>query len=271
MTRPPTAPLLATVVLLAGLVAGCGSETTADPESGSTEETSAPERPTVGECHDLSSDEVLESADTKDPVDCTKDHTSETVHVGTFKPAAKGEAGELTDDAANRKASEICRGKAASYLGSTEGALPLTRVEVFWFVPALDEVDAGAKWLRCDVVVLERENELMKLPATMKGALKGKQGQQEFGLCGTAPPGDKKFERVVCAEKHAWRATSTIGIGGGTKYPGTKTVRDAGEEECQSQARATQNNSLQFDYGWEWPTKEQWQAGQRYGLCWVPA
>ena len=265
--RSLAAPLLCILVLL---LAGCGSTGTEEPQV--QEQTSAaPERPEVGQCHDLSSEQVLESADTEDPVDCGKDHTSETVHVGTFRPAAQGEPSELTDDAANQQASATCRGEAAQYLGTTEGALQLTQVEVFWFVPTLDEVDAGAKWLRCDVVVLEREDDLMKLPDSMKGALKGQAGLDDYGLCGTSRPGDKKFERVVCSQEHAWRAISTIGIGGGEKYPGTAAVRSAGEEECESQARAAQGNSLEYDYGWEWPTKDQWEAGQRYGLCWVPA
>ena len=28
---------------------------------------------------------------------------------------------------------------------------------------------------------------------------------------------------------------------------------------------------LEFSYGWEWPTRRQWAAGQRYGYCWAPA
>lgn len=268
--RSLAAPLLCTLVLLLGLLAGCASDDAEEPPA--EEETSAaPERPEAGQCHDLTSEEILESADTKKPVDCSEGHTSETVHVGTFKPAAQGEPSELTDDAANQKASATCRGEAAQYLGTTEGALQLTQVEVFWFVPTLEEVDAGATWLRCDVVVLERENVLMKLPQSMKGALKGEAGLEEYGLCGTTRPGDKNFQRVVCSQEHAWRAISTIGIGGGETYPGTAAVRGAGEEECESQARAAQGNSLEYDYGWEWPTKDQWEAGQRYGLCWVPA
>lgn len=267
--RHMVSPLLCAAVLLLGLLAGCGSADTEKPQA--AEETTDPERPEVGQCHDLSAGQVLESADTEEPVDCSKDHTSETVFVGTFKPAAQGEPSELTDDAANQQASATCRGKAAQYLGATEGALQLTQVEVFWFVPTLEEVDAGAKWLRCDVVVLERENDLMQLPESMKGALKGEAGLEEFGLCGTARPGDKNFERVVCSKEHAWRAISTVGIGGSEKYPGTASVRGAGEEECESQARAAQGSSLEYEYGWEWPTKAQWEAGQRYGLCWVPA
>ncbi len=270
MTRPYTAPLMCAVALVAGLLTGCGSEASDEPETEESSTSSTPERPQVGQCHDLSAEEILESADSTAPVDCGDDHTSQTVHVGTFKPAAQGKPAELTDDAANQQAFGTCRSKAARYLGTAEGSLPLTRVEVFWFVPTVEEVDAGAKWLRCDVVVLQRENELMTLPKTMKKALTGK-GQEKYALCGTARPGAKKFARVVCSEDHAWKAISTIGIGGAKKYPGTKAVRSAGEEECQGQARSAQGDSLQFDYGWEWPTKEQWDAGQRYGLCWVPA
>ena len=69
----------------------------------------------------------------------------------------------------------------------------------------------------------------MTLPETMKGALARPAGLERFGLCGTARPGAKGFNRVVCSEKHSWRAISTIPLQGGERYPGTDAARLATE------------------------------------------
>lgn len=267
------APLLFLALALGACSSGDGADSSSDlAASEPTEATSsgtAPVRPQVGECHQLSVDELLGSADTKSPVGCGDQHTSETVHVGTFTAAAAGQPGALTGDKANRVAARTCRTNAASYLGTDPGALRLTRVEVFWFVPTPEEVDAGADWLRCDVVALERGDRLMQLPRSMKDALRTR--SDRYALCGTARPGAKDFERVVCSERHSWRAISTIGVGDGDRYPGPRAARAAGEERCQGEARAAQDGALQYGYGWEWPTKAQWESGQRHGYCWAPA
>ncbi len=270
MTPRMTVALACAALFLAACSGGDGGESPqASPQT--TASSQPPERPGVGECHQLDVDELLGSADQQPAVACSEKHTTETVHVGTFKAAAADDPKALTGDKANRRAAQTCQKEAASYLGADQRQLRLTRVSVFWFVPLPQEVDAGADWLRCDVVVFERGNDLMQLPRTLKGALSKNAATGRYGLCGSARPGAKDFERVVCSKKHTWRAISTIPISGGKRYPGTKTVRAAGKDTCQSRARAAQGNALQYGYGWEWPTKEQWQAGQRFGYCWAPA
>ena len=271
--RPVVAPLLLALTLGACSPDGSAGDTSDDAAAQPTETTSsstAPVRPQVGECHRLSVDELLGSADTESPVGCRDEHTSETVHVGTFTAAAAGQPGALTGDKANQVAARTCRTNAASYLGTEPGRLWLTRVEIFWFVPTPAQVDAGADWLRCDVVVLERGDRLMALPTSMEDALR-KAGDDRYALCGTARPGAEDFERVVCSERHSWRAISTISVGEGERYPGPQAARSAGEERCQGEARAAQDGALRYDYGWEWPTKAQWESGQRHGYCWAPA
>jgi hypothetical protein len=92
-----------------------------------------------------------------------------------------------------------------------------------------------------------------------------------YGLCGTAAPGARGFERVACARRHTWRAFTTVPLPGGTAYPGTTKVRTAGDDVCKARARARATDALKFRYGWEWPTREQWSTGQHFGYCWVPA
>jgi hypothetical protein len=36
-------------------------------------------------------------------------------------------------------------------------------------------------------------------------------------------------------------------------------------------AAGSADDPLDFTWSQESPTREQWDAGQRYGICWVPA
>ena len=54
------------------------------------------------------------------------------------------------------------------------------------------------------------------------------------------------------------------------KYPGEGAVKSAGDDVCAAAARALASDALDYEWGYEWPTKDQWQAGQTYGRCWSP-
>ena len=47
-------------------------------------------------------------------------------------------------------------------------------------------------------------------------------------------------------------------------------VKGAGQTVCADAARAIASDALDYEWGYEWPTKDQWQAGQTYGRCWSP-
>ena len=53
-------------------------------------------------------------------------------------------------------------------------------------------------------------------------------------------------------------------------YPGLAKVKDAGQDTCADAARAIASDALDYEWGYEWPTKDQWEAGQSYGRCWSP-
>jgi hypothetical protein len=92
-------------------------------------------------------------------------------------------------------------------------------------------------------------------------------------MCGTAQPGTTAFQRVLCGEKHSWRAISVVDLADTAKkggFPGVAVVKDAGQSVCADAARAIASDALDYQWGYEWPTKEQWQAGQTYGRCWSP-
>ena len=56
----------------------------------------------------------------------------------------------------------------------------------------------------------------------------------------------------------------------GTTYPGVLKARAAGQQPCEDAANAVADDPLNYQWGYEWPTAEQWKARQRYGVCWAP-
>ena len=107
-------------------------------------------------------------------------------------------------------------------------------------------------------------------PRRLKGVLGRPDGLATYGLCGTAAPGTPGFQRVICARPHSWRAFDTVGLRGGKAYPGRGAVRTAGDSVCKDLAHSRSGDALKFQYGWEWPSRDQWLGGQHYGFCWAP-
>jgi hypothetical protein len=122
------------------------------------------------------------------------------------------------------------------------------------------------------VVAFAKGDALLELPRPdrLKGLLGRTGALDTYGLCGTAAPATRGFERVICGRPHTWRAISTISLAGGTRYPGAARVRRAGDSGCKDAARSRAEDALKFSYGWEWPTADQWTAGQHFGYCWAP-
>ncbi|MFC6341586.1 hypothetical protein ACFP8W_06325, partial [Nocardioides hankookensis] len=69
---------------------------------------------------------------------------------------------------------------------------------------------------------------------------------------------------------HSWRAVATVPFDG-ERYPGVEKVRSAGDGPCQDAGADAADGDLDYKWGYEWPTAQQWQAGQHYGLCWAPS
>jgi Septum formation len=231
-----------------------------------------PEAPTEGSCYKLSLEEAARPTNEDEPIPCTSEHTARTVHVGEIDSVVEGHALGVDSDHVQDQLSGTCPKELATFLGGTEETRALSRFQAIWFSPTLEEYDAGADWFRCDVGAVGSPEKLLTLPSDQKleGILDRPGALDTYGLCGTAQPGAEGFERVACALNHSWVAISTIPIAGGEKYPGVDAVREAGDEACSEEVRSRNDFVLEYTYGWEWPTLEQWAAGQRYGFCWAP-
>jgi hypothetical protein len=276
-----TAALPAALLVLLASATGCSGDDEKPDEAATTPPTSgtvtAPDRPEVPPappekgCYRLTLDELTEPTNNAEPVRCATEHTSQTIHVGRLRLVYDGHAVAVDSQRVRRQVAEDCPRRLADYVGGSAEQRDLSRFGVVWFSPTLDEADAGARWYRCDLVAFGKGEELYRQKGAVPRGVLGDGGLARFGLCGTAAPGSDGFERVLCSLPHTWRAIATIQLGGGDEYPGEDAVRDDGDSDCQDRVRELEDFALTFTYGWEWPTRAQWRAGQRYGFCWAQA
>ena len=281
--RRALASLVAAVML-----SGCTSGADDDPgaEASSTSATSSrptdepsseavrvPPRPPLGACYRMGLRQATRTTSSARPVPCRQPHTAQTIHVGRLDLSPSGRRLRVDSPAVQRQPAEVCPVQLRRYIGGTTDVRRRSRFEVVWFTPTLGQADRGARWYRCDAVAVLDDERLQRLPLgpRLRDVLTRPGALTTYGLCGTAQPGTPEFRRVACALPHRWEAISTIDLAGGVRYPGTARVRAAGDEACADQVRERSGLALEFSYGWEWPTRAQWAAGQRYGYCWAPS
>ncbi len=273
----------------AALLAGCSGSPTPSADTSPSGPTSAtgtpsaaarstatpavvPRAPRAKACYRLTATQLTKPTNASTPVPCSSRHTAQTIYVGTLDTVVDGHSVAVDSATVQKQLSTTCPRKLAAYVGGSATARDLSRFNVVWYSPTLEQSDQGADWFRCDVIAFAGQDQLASLPGTARlaGVLGSPAALDEFGLCGTSAPGARGFQRVICGRSHSWRAIDTIGLPGGPRYPGTATVRKAGDSDCKDLAQARSDNSLKYRYGWEWPTREQWDRGQRFGYCWVP-
>ncbi len=272
--------LAAAALVLAAALSACSGGTPTTPRSAAptptpsptgTPTTAPPVAPRAGQCYQLSLRAATRPTSARPAVPCGGAHTAQTIHVGRLDTLVDGHLLAVDSDRAQRQLATTCPRELAGFLGGTAERRALSRFQVVWFSPTLAQYDAGARWFRCDVIAFGDAGHLLPLTGRrLRGVLDRPDALATYGLCGTAQPGSPGFERVACGRQHTWVAVSTIPIDGGDRYPGEQAVRDAGDSSCADRVRGANGFPLEFTYGWEWPTREQWAAGQRFGYCWAP-
>lgn len=269
-----TALALGCALLL--LLTGCSGSDEA-PDSGDAPEAAPtasvppkpPRRPKVGDCHRLSWDEALSPAATDTRVACRRKHTAVTFHVGRIERTRAGRPRPVDSARVQQQVARVCPERLPDFLGATPDQVRRSLLRAVWFTPTLEQADAGAAWFRCDVVATGSDETLAKLPRRLRDGFADDALRERFALCATGEPGQKSFTRVPCAATHAWRAVTSVDVSGDT-YPGQAAVEEAMSDACSDAATEAASNPLDVRWSQEGPTRRQWRAGQRHGLCWVP-
>ena len=266
-------------VLLLGVLTGCSggdddkpqvSPTTATPTSHGKPATAAP-RPRTGQCYRLSYDDALAPTATRKPVSCTRDHTGRTFYVGRLSTVVDGHLLAVDSRRVRAQVASECPRRFASYVGGSTEQRRLSMLATAWFSPTLQQSDRGQSWFRCDLIALAGPGRLASLTGGLKKVLDSSRGRERWARCATGKPGTKGSEHVLCSRDDAWHAVSTIEVKAGRKgaWPGEAAAKSAGDR-CEDEVQAVAADPLSFSWGYEWPTRRQWNAGQHYGICWAP-
>ncbi len=236
-----------------------------------TRATEAVRPPRAGACYRLRYSELTDAANDSEAVPCRGRHNAQTIFVGDLDAVVDGRAARIGSSQVQDQMARRCHKSLASYVGGTQEVLALSRFKAIWFTPTATEADAGATWFRCDLVAVAAAESLLNLPRPRKlrDVLDRDSALETYGLCGTSAPGEDGFERVICSRAHSWRAVAITRLKGSAEYPGQAAVRRSGDERCRDVVSQLTGSVDRFQYGWEWPTREQWSRGQHYGFCWA--
>ncbi|MGH3361529.1 MAG: septum formation family protein [Nocardioides sp.] len=261
---PVLRALAVLVVVLGGLLAGCGEEgqgSNADPD-----QVDAVEAPELGACRELTPGDVALASNATETVNCAKGHTAETFAVGQL-PSEFDDAG-YDDEEVGAYAYETCSTKFMAFVGADESAVMRTVVSWAWFRPSEKAWEEGARWYRCDIVGGGDQSEsYVMLPKTAQGLLLRQEDKWMVCVNGPSVTGSVK---IPCSEKHTWRAVTTIKLGEkGDSYPGDRVVEVQTRDYCSDSVGAWLSYPVDYDFGYTWFHEAEWEAGNRRSVCWA--
>ena len=216
------------------------SATAADP---------AYQAPVVGQCFDMNAEELAAAAYVEAPVDCTAVHTSQVIAVVQMPD-------DLTYESAGLElfALESCLPAQRKVLETGQVGLRLTAFNLGYFGPTAEQQAAGARWLRCDLV-LGDSSEPQPLPGRL--AI----GTYPFTTSVSRCLAGRDLRLTVCAEPHTYRATGAIRIPR-SSFPSTKEWKRMGIDRCRPRT-----SSRTYRFGW--PSKVAWEAGDHALVCYT--
>lgn len=269
MTRRTQVALVAASLLALSTLTACDSND--DPASTPSKTVAAApaKAPPVHACYNLDVAAGLELSNGAPRVSCRKRHTSVTVAVGRIKRTSKGKPLPINSAKAQGQIARTCKAKVDTHVGGSTETRRLSRIQAVWFSPTSAQIETGARWFRCDLVIAGDHTHFAALPKKTRGLLSATKSLNKYGTCGTAAPGADTFRRVACSAKHTWRARASITLAAGSKYLAKGAAKKA-DSRCRDIEARRAVTATHLRWSFEWPTKAQWIGGQRHGLCWTP-
>ncbi|HWJ67487.1 MAG TPA: septum formation family protein [Nocardioides sp.] len=223
--------------------------------------------PKNGLCRQLSPEDVAMPANATKAVPCDQEHTAETFAVGTL-PEEFDDAGYDDVDLAHH-AYRTCSTAFATFVGADESLVLRTTISWAWFRPSEKAWDEGARWYRCDVIGGNSASaDYRPLPATAKGMLSGR--PNDSWLSCASGPSVAEGQKVPCSQKHDWRAVTTVKLGDpADTYPGDRVMESRTRSFCATSVKAWLNYPAEFEFGFTFFHKAEWEAGIRRSVCWA--
>jgi hypothetical protein len=283
---PRTRTIVATVAIVAATVslAGCSllplpgqakqPAPTAAPASG---------EPSVGQCWDATDKKAGDWADWEGSAatSCSAKHTLYTYGVVKLTGQlpndwATSATNPALSDAVSAKASAACDAPYQSFLPNLQWNQEL--VQSFFFVPTHAQWAKGARWVRCDVGLLDygtslSGEEFTPLPASISTLTTGVATDPDrYRLCLTTssstakgPLADSTAVIADCRDDPQWQLTTHGDLPGAASaaYPSAKALDQATTALCSA---GLSKGDTYVGYP---PTKAAWTTGDREIQCWV--
>ncbi len=225
-------------VLAAPLPATAG---TADPHF---------EEPAVGECHQYGWNVLNSPNDTSAPVGCGQKHTAKVFKVFQLPSDMDWTA---TGDEIYALVTKKCDPAWKKWMGRNQLTIALTAYSYGWYSPTQAQRDAGARWLRCDIILLKSKG-LAPLPKN-KAPMIPAPITNKVRKCLNG----SDYLTTSCSYKHQWRATGDFKMAKG-RYPSATKFRKVAASRCP---KLTTTRTYLYWY----PSKAQWKSGYRIVVC----
>ena len=180
---------MAAALACAALLAGCSGSPSVVPLRGPVPSGSAsrrarrreaatpavvPRAPRAKACYRLTAAQLTKPTNASTPVPCASRHTAQTIYVGSLDTVVDGHSVAVDSATVQKQLSTTCPRKLAAYVGGRPRARDLSRFNVVWYSPTLEQSDQGADWFRCDVIAFAAQDQLASLPGD--GAAPGRAG-----------------------------------------------------------------------------------------------
>ncbi len=224
--------------------------------------------PETGACRQIEAEAIAEASDDAEPVACNEPHTAETYFVGEFT-----DADDLAWDDASLGAQVYrqCSRRYMRFVRANQSLALRSVVDWAWWRPNEEQWDEGARWYRCDVVGgRDQSTELADLPRTAKELLLGIP-KPRWMLC-AAGEVVADAPKVPCSQQHTWRAVSVVVVGKPKdKWPGSRLIEVKSRDFCSDWVGTWLSYPLDYEYGYTWFGRAEWEAGNRMSVCWARA
>jgi hypothetical protein len=207
-----------------------------------------------------------------EPVDCGKEHTSETVHVGQVS-GENAKSTELPAENSWRDEDRECDVKADEFAG---GPVRDGRLLVRLVPPSKQAWSGGSRWFRCELVEIDLD---AGRPVTRTGSLAG-------SMAGAAPLKMRCFNPTIegddvtgmnpvdCGERHNSEFAGIYDAPEGeydSLVASDERVRKACLSAIAKFTGAPDDNNMQYRTGYIslFPTEEDWKRRDRGIRCFI--
>jgi Septum formation len=229
---------------LAGLLAA-GLLTTL-PAAHATGGRIAAAKPVVGECRKLSAAQADGASDSSTSIACSKRHNDRVIDVPKL-PKGVSWSDLDTDYKVTKTGVQLCTPPFRKALGQTRQVRARTAYTFLYFAPTADQQAQGARWLRCDLVLVHGKK-LAALPTDQEPALNDVTPPDKVARC----LGGAELLTTACAFAHAYRGTGTFVVASKT-YPGRAELLRTGRSKCPALVSTDRN------FRFTWSPKLVWE------------